>query len=56
MEDGLKKRSKLWPGLAALVAASLCSAWFGCGGKSGAGDVAAVVDGHKIYRLELEKY
>ena len=52
----MKKRSKLWTGLAALVAASLLSAWFGCGGKAGAGNVAAVVDGHKIYRSELEKY
>jgi peptidyl-prolyl cis-trans isomerase SurA len=56
VEDGLKKRSKLWPGLTALVAASFLSAWFGCGGKPGAADVAAVVDGRKIYRTELEKY
>lgn len=52
----MKKHSHLYPSLAALLAALLLSAAIGCGGKKGSADVAAIVDGHKIYRTELEKY
>jgi len=52
----LKKHSQVCYGLVALVAACLLSALIGCTGKQGSSDLAAVVDGHKIYRSELEKY
>jgi peptidyl-prolyl cis-trans isomerase SurA len=56
VEDGLKKHFQLCFGLMALVAACLLSTSIGCTGKQGSSDLAAVVDGHKIYRSELEKY
>src|ERR1700739_2671594 len=42
--------------LAAMLAASLLAGFTGCGPNRGANDLAAVVDGRKIYRTDIEKY
>ena len=40
----------------ALLAGGLSIATIGCSGKQAGGEVAATVDGRKIYRADLEKY
>lgn len=52
----MKRDSLFGSGMAALLAAALLAVSAGCGGGRGGDDVAAIVDGHKIYRAEVEKY
>src|ERR1700720_190104 len=42
--------------LAAMLAASLLAGFTGCGPNRGANDLAATVDGRKIYQTDVEKY
>ena len=56
MEDRLKQNSHVKFGLALWFSLSLLGASIGCGNKKGADDVAAVVDGHKIYVADMDKY
>ncbi|MGA8491007.1 MAG: SurA N-terminal domain-containing protein, partial [Terriglobales bacterium] len=42
--------------VAALLAVSLLGFCLGCGSKSAGDDVAATVDGRKIYQADVEKY
>ena len=53
---GVKTYSRFRYGATGLLAAGLLTFSIGCSGKKGSSDLAAVVDGHKIYRSELEKY
>jgi peptidyl-prolyl cis-trans isomerase SurA len=52
----LKTNSLWFRSLTVLFAASLVTGLTGCNSKTGGDDVAAVVDGHKIYRADVEKY
>jgi peptidyl-prolyl cis-trans isomerase SurA len=52
----LKTNSPLRPVLTALAAVSLLLAGIGCGARMAGDDVAATVDGRKIYRVDVEKY
>jgi peptidyl-prolyl cis-trans isomerase SurA len=53
----LDLRSRLCRALAGLFLASILAGGLGCGDKqAGGNDVAAVVDGHKIYLADVEKY
>jgi peptidyl-prolyl cis-trans isomerase SurA len=52
----LKTNSPLRPVLTALAAVSLLLAGIGCGARMAGDDVAATVDGRKIYRADVEKY
>jgi peptidyl-prolyl cis-trans isomerase SurA len=52
----LKTNSRIYPTLTALLAISLLVISIGCGPKRGGENVMATVDGHKIYRAEVEKY
>lgn len=56
VEDRLKTYAQFSYALAALSVGALLFGSMGCSGKQGGSDVAAIVDGHKIYRAELEKY
>jgi peptidyl-prolyl cis-trans isomerase SurA len=52
----LKSNPAFHYGLAAVLAASLLSTLTNCGSKQAGDDVAATVDGRKIYRTDVEKY
>ena len=52
----MKTNSRIYPTLTALLAISLLVISIGCGPKRGGENVMATVDGHKIYRAEVEKY
>jgi peptidyl-prolyl cis-trans isomerase SurA len=54
-EDLLNAKSIIRCSLVALLAFLLVGS-LACGGKQGGGDVAATVDGHKIYIADVEKY
>jgi peptidyl-prolyl cis-trans isomerase SurA len=54
-EDSLNAKLIIRYSLAALLA-SLLAGSAACGGNQGGGDVAATVDGHKIYLSDVEKY
>lgn len=50
-------RSRFWHGFSALFLILLVAGSWGCGSKQGGdSDVAALVDGHKIYLADVEKY
>ena len=55
-EDELKMQSRRNRGPATLAALCLIIAGAGCGGRKAGDDVAAVVDGHKIYLADVEKW
>jgi peptidyl-prolyl cis-trans isomerase SurA len=54
-EESLNKNSIIHCSVAALLAALLAGT-IGCNGRQGGSDVAANVDGHKIYLADVEKY
>jgi peptidyl-prolyl cis-trans isomerase SurA len=55
--DDLKANSRFYySSLMALLGVFLLAASVGCGPKRGGADVMATVDGHKIYRADVEKY
>jgi peptidyl-prolyl cis-trans isomerase SurA len=56
VEDGLKKDLLTARGLAILLALALLSGSLACGGKKGGDDVAAIVNGRKIYVVDVDKY
>jgi peptidyl-prolyl cis-trans isomerase SurA len=55
-EDRLNTNLLLRRGLIALLAAYFLATLAGCGSKQGSDDVAATVDGRKIYRADVERY
>jgi peptidyl-prolyl cis-trans isomerase SurA len=52
----LKINSRLLSGFLPLFLAVFIAGWTGCSSKSSGGSVVATVDGHKIYRSDLDKY
>ena len=54
-ESRLKQNSQWWR-LGAMSGVMVLAALVACSSKPAGDDVAAVVDGHKIYRSEVEKY
>ena len=52
----MKTNSLLCDRLAAMLVASLLAGFTGCGPNRGANDLAATVDGRKIYQTDVEKY
>ncbi len=55
VEGGLKNHLRMRY-ISAAVLAAFALLLAGCGKKESGDDVAAVVDGHKIYRTEVDKY
>jgi peptidyl-prolyl cis-trans isomerase SurA len=56
VEDGLKRDRLIGCRVAALAALCLVAGSVGCSGRKGGDDVAATVDGRKIYLADMEKY
>jgi peptidyl-prolyl cis-trans isomerase SurA len=56
VEDGLKTDSRWGNNLATLAATCLLIGSAGCGARKSGDDVAATVDGRKIYIVDMEKY
>src|SRR5579872_1025778 len=54
-EDPLKTNSRFGFFLTALLSVSILACCIGCGSKLAGDDVAAMVDGRKIYRVDVEK-
>ncbi|HWF92173.1 MAG TPA: SurA N-terminal domain-containing protein [Terriglobales bacterium] len=52
----MKINSRLLGGFLPLILAVFIAGWTGCSSKSNGGSVVATVDGHKIYRSDLDKY